>query len=87
VDEEKEWKVYIIKTESGKLYTGITKDIERRFTEHSGTRKGARFFGFSQPEEVVFREENHTRSSATKREIEIKKMTRKQKEGLVAKSR
>ena len=32
--EEKTWWLYIVETESGKLYTGITTDVNRRFNEH-----------------------------------------------------
>ncbi len=73
------WEVYIIKTDGGKLYTGITTDLERRFGEHKTKRKGARFFNFSNAEIVVYREKHPDRSSASQRENEIKKMNRKQK--------
>lgn len=72
------WMVYIIQAKSGKLYTGITNNMERRLTAHAG-KKGARFFHFSCPEKVVFQELHPNRSEATKREIAIKKMTRKEK--------
>ncbi len=77
------WRVYIIQTESGKLYTGITTDLERRFSEHLNGQKGARFFNFSNPKTILFQEEYPCRSTATKREIEIKKMCRKQKLKLI----
>ncbi len=77
------WEVYIIKTSDGKLYTGITKDIERRFSEHSSKQKGAKFFHFSSPEKIVYRQVFESRGEATRREIEIKKLTRLQKLNLV----
>ena len=46
-------------------------------------KRGAKFFHFSNPEKVVFQEYHPNRSSATKREIEIKKMTRSGKEVLI----
>ena len=73
------WEVYIIQTESGKLYTGITTDLERRFKAHQKHQKGARFFHFSSPEKVVFRESHPDRSQASKKEAAIKKLTRKEK--------
>lgn len=73
------WEVYVIKTESGKLYTGITTDLDRRFNDHQKQQKGARFFRISGPESVVFRESHPNRSEATKREIVIKKMSRVEK--------
>lgn len=79
----KQWEVYIIQTKSGHLYTGITTDLERRFSDHLNGKKGARFFRFSDAEKIVFRESQPNRSTATMREIEIKKMTRKEKELLI----
>lgn len=78
------WIVYIIKSECGKLYTGITNDIDRRFKEHSTHRKGARFFHFSEAKEIVFRESHKNRSDASKRESAIKKLTRNQKFELIS---
>ncbi len=78
-----EWKVYIIQTKSGMLYTGITNDLERRFKHHQLSKKGARFFHFSSPEQVVFSESHPNRSQATKREIAIKKLSRLDKLALI----
>lgn len=79
----KEWFVYIIQTESGKLYTGITTDLERRLSEHQKQEKGARFFHFSSPEGIVYTESHRNRSEATKREMKIKKLGRKEKLELI----
>ena len=79
----KEWKVYIIQTKSGKFYTGITNNLERRFDAHQKQQKGARFFHFSGPEKIVFSESHPNRSAASKREIAIKKMSRKEKIELI----
>jgi putative endonuclease len=76
--------VYIIQAESGSLYTGITNDLERRFEEHQNHRGGARFFHFSSPEKIVFKEPHPNRSQASKRESAIKKMSRAQKLALIA---
>lgn len=77
------WEVYIIQAKSGKLYTGITTDLERRYSEHQKKQKGARFFHFSDVDHIVFREPQPNRSKATKREIQIKKMSRKEKLSLI----
>jgi len=79
-----EWHVYIVRTESGTLYTGITKDLKKRFSAHKNKNTGARFFRISKPKNIVFTETHPNRSSATKRELSIKKMSRKQKLELVA---
>jgi putative endonuclease len=77
------WEVYIIKTTSGKLYTGITCNVARRFSEHTSHKKGAKFFNIEQPEVIVYREIQKNRSEASKRESQIKKLTRIQKLELI----
>lgn len=75
----KPWFVYIIENEKGHLYTGITTDLERRFAEHSGTKKGAKFFHTAAPVSMVFKKKFANRSLATKFECLVKALTRKQK--------
>ncbi len=77
------WKVYIIVTTSGKLYTGITKDLSRRFKEHKKKQKGARFFHFSSPEKVVWQKTYPNRSEASKKESAIKKLSHTEKLALI----
>lgn len=79
----KTWKLYVIKTVSGKLYTGITLDLEKRFNEHLHSKKGAKFFRTDKPKEIVYVDTFPNRSSAQKREAQIKKMNRTQKLNLV----
>lgn len=78
-----DWTVYIIRCDDDCLYTGITTDVERRFREHAGGSRGARFFNGRRPVEVVYRETGHDRSSASRREAAIKKLSRAQKAQLV----
>lgn len=78
------WSIYIIEASDASLYTGITTDIERRFEEHLQGRRGARYFGGRAPVRVVYREHGHSRSSASRREAEIKKLSRRDKERLIA---
>ncbi len=79
-----EWIVYMIQAKSGTLYTGITNNLERRLRDHQEHRKGARFFRFSSPERVVFTEPHPNRSQVSKREMDIKKMSREEKLELIA---
>lgn len=76
------WSLYIIEADDDSYYTGIALDVERRFEEHA-TKQGAKYFNGRTPIRVIYQENGHTRSSASKREIEIKKLTRRQKETLV----
>lgn len=77
------WFVYIIESENGRLYTGITNDLERRFKKHE-ERQGAKFFRFSAPKKLVYQEKHVDRSAASKREGAIKKMSREQKLNLIS---
>lgn len=61
-----------------RIYTGITTDVDRRFLQHAqGT--GARFTRASRPRKIIFTEKQKNRSTATKREMEIKKFSRNKK--------
>lgn len=83
VQEREGWEVYIIESEGGALYTGMARDARRRFQEHRHGRRGARFFRFSAPRKLLWIERLGDRSSAARREIEIKKLTRLQKMELI----
>lgn len=77
------WSLYIIRCTDDSLYTGITTDIKRRLKQHTaGT--GAKYFRGRLPEQLVYLETGHSRSSASKREIAIKRLRRSDKEKLVA---
>lgn len=67
------WSVYIILCTDSSLYTGITTDIGRRFDQHK-ERKGAKYFRGRQPERLVYVENGHNRSTASKREFAIKNL-------------
>jgi len=67
------WQVYIILCSDDSLYTGITTDVERRFAQHlAGT--GAKYFRGRSPCRIVYLESGHNRSSASRREVEIKRL-------------
>ena len=82
--EKSEWFVYIIEAENGHFYTGITTDLERRFNQHQNRQGGARFFHTSSAKQMVYKEPHPDRSSASKREAAIKKLSRKAKIELIA---
>jgi putative endonuclease len=83
------WFVYIVQTSCNKLYTGITTNTERRFQEHCDVfhgynTKGAKFFRGNKPIGIVYVEECNSRSAASKREYQIKSMSKHDKLGLLA---
>nr|MBQ8245211.1 GIY-YIG nuclease family protein [Oscillospiraceae bacterium] len=80
---ENTWHLYILRCKDGSLYTGITTDVEKRLEAHR-SGKGAKYTRGRGPLELVYREECGTHSDALKREWEIKKLSREQKQELIA---
>jgi len=76
--------VYILKCSDDTLYTGITTDVLRRVKEHNSSKKGAKYTKLRRPVELVYSEESHDRSSASKREYQIKKFSREKKMELIS---
>jgi putative endonuclease len=76
------WYVYILKCKDGKLYTGITTDLDRRVSEHNAG-KGGQFTRGRTPVKMVYSEKAKDRSFASKREIEIKRLTRSEKMNVI----
>lgn len=84
VDSHNEnWMVYILLCSDSSYYTGITTDMTRRFRQHASGR-GARYFRGRQPQQVVFLESGHNRSSASRREAALKRLSPLAKRRLVA---
>jgi len=76
-----DWFVYIVRCADDSLYTGITKDVDRRIQEHNeGDKLAAKYTRARRPVVLVYQETCESRSVATKREIEIKKLSRDEKE-------
>ena len=76
------WQVYIIICKDNSLYTGITTDVQRRFAQHL-TGTGAKYFRGHSPLRLVYLEDGHDRSSASRREAEIKKLRPEDKRRLI----
>ena len=76
------WKLYILRCGDGSLYTGITTHVEKRLKAHQ-SGKGAKYTRGRGPLELVYSEECGDHSAALKRELEIKRLTREQKEILI----
>ena len=76
--------VYIVECVDGTLYTGISTELERRIQEHNTSEKGAKYTRIRRPVKLVYSESYPNRSSASKREYEIKKkMNRAEKLKLI----
>jgi predicted GIY-YIG superfamily endonuclease len=76
------WYVYILRCVDGSLYTGITTDLDRRCKQHNaGT--ASRYTRSRLPVELVYQEARDSQSEALKRELEIKALSRQQKQSLI----
>ncbi|MBU4350984.1 GIY-YIG nuclease family protein [Candidatus Parcubacteria bacterium] len=70
--------VYLIECEDKTIYTGITTDVRRRFKEHN-LGKGGAYTRSKKVKKVLYTEQYIDRSSALKREAEIKSWRREKK--------
>jgi putative endonuclease len=82
IAQKENWKVYMLLTSDGRLYTGITTNMPKRWRKHCA-KKGAKFFYGRHPIALNYLEGQHTRSSASQREYQIKKLNRIEKWQLI----
>lgn len=76
------WFLYILKCADLSLYTGITKDLERRFKMHS-EGKAARYTRTRLPLELVYHEACRSRTQALIRELSVKALPKAKKLALI----
>lgn len=75
------WFVYLLECVNGKIYTGITTDVTRRFDEHlKGT--GAKFTRANPPLHILAVKLCMNRSEASSMEYYIKRLKPSQKKEL-----
>ena len=77
------WYVYIIKCADGNLYTGVTTDIPRRVKRHN-LKKASKYTRVRTPVTLAYSEECPTKSSALKREAQIKRWSKQKKLALIS---
>lgn len=77
------WYVYMLRCADESLYTGVTNDLVARLEQHQ-LGKGARYTRSRLPVELVYEEPVADRSTALRREIAIKQLTRSAKLALLA---
>lgn len=75
--------VYMLECTDHSLYTGITNDLSRRFRAHVEGR-GGRYTRSHKPIRIVYQEELPDKGAALRRELEIKKLTRRYKLALIS---
>ena len=64
--------VYIVECEDGKLYTGITDNVERRYREHQ--HHGSHFTSYNRAAKLLYKESSSDKHQAAKREKQIKRL-------------
>lgn len=80
-----QWFVYLVRCGDNSLYTGISTDVDRRFSEHQlNPLKAARYMRGRGPLELVFRAAAGDRSRASMLEHRIKRLPREEKLRLVS---
>jgi putative endonuclease len=72
------WFVYLLECRNGKLYTGITVDLHKRFALHDAG-KGAKFTRINPPQRMIAATPCQNRSEATKLEFRVKALKPEQK--------
>ncbi len=80
---EQTYFVYILRCGDGTLYTGITNDPPRRLAMHN-CGKGAKYTRGRGPVRMLYLEPCVDRAAASRREYAIKRLSREEKERLIA---
>ena len=79
-----DWHLYLVRCNDGSLYTGITTDVARRFTEHQGNGDtGAKYLRGKKPLVLVFQRKLGNRRLALGVESKVKKLSKAKKEELI----
>lgn len=73
---------YILRCSDGSLYTGWTNHIEKRVKAHN-KGQGAKYTRGRLPVILVYYEAYSTKEEAMRREYEVKKLSRSEKESLI----
>jgi putative endonuclease len=77
------WLVYLLRCSDGSLYCGITNDLPKRLKAHAAG-KASRYTRSRLPVTLAYSEPKKSKSAALKREAAIKKLSRLQKDRLLA---
>jgi len=75
--------LYILQCSDKTLYTGITVDLTRRVKEHNTSKLGAKYTSARRPVKLVYSKKFRNRSTASREEHRIKKLSREEKLELI----
>ena len=76
------WVVNMLKCNDNSIYTGISNNLTQRLNTHV-KGNGSKYVRARLPFKLVYTEECQNRSKAIKKEIEIKKLNKKNKELII----
>ena len=76
------WFVYMLRCRDNSVYTGITNNLNKRIEAHM-SGNGSKYIIGRLHVKLIYKENFLNRSDASKREIEIKKLQKKEKELLI----
>jgi len=80
-----DWHIYLVRSADGRLYTGISTDVPRRFAEHSAASgRGARALRGKGPLQLVYHDRVGDRAVALRLEHRLKRLPKAGKESIVA---
>ena len=80
----KPWFVYMLRCSNGRLYTGITTDVQKRLKVHNAG-KGSAYVRAHRPARLVAFAAAENRSAASSLEYSVKYLSRAQKLALAKK--
>jgi putative endonuclease len=81
IEQAMSWVCYVLQCADGTFYTGISNDLEKRLVAHN-SGEGAKYTRGRTPVQLIHVETCADKSIALKREIQIKQMTRGEKQVL-----
>ncbi len=77
---------YLLRCSDGSLYTGITTDPVRRLKQHN-RGQASKYTAARRPVRLLWKERHRSRSSALRREAQIKRWPRRRKQALIRSAR
>ena len=78
-----EWYVYIVQCADGSFYTGVTKDVDARVSQHNAGQ-GAKYTRARRPVVLVYQEVAENHGVALRRENVIRRLRPEMKRVLAA---
>lgn len=77
------YSIYLVRCSDNSLYCGISNNVARRVYRHNFCKSGARYTKYRRPVILVYEEKVGSRSDALRREYQVKRLTKTQKEKLI----